>query len=337
MPPNISPCPICGSPVSCDNTQDPELSKIDDRVHALLVSSNLKKLRGELDDAIQECIKALRINPDSVVAHSQLGDIYRDQGNLEEAERWYQMALDLNPDSQVDHLRLDQLKTLDRSIHMQKESSRIAASPALINWGTVGILSAIILILLTIIIWPLLKTVPDRDKELTQAPSISARPDRTRRIPKSAPPSVIPLGLAAEQETALIKNMNSSSALTGAKLQIVSIAVDHRMNSAVLTYIGQVIETPNRMPQLIKDSLAVAREVFKLEPALMLVTVRALYSIPINGRSTTATVFIADTTREASLRVDPATADLSQQAAVMMNPWYHPQIIPPGNQPLNAP
>lgn len=337
IPPNENECPKCGSPVACDDVLDPELSKIEDKVHALLISSNLKKLRGDLEGAIQECIKALRINPDSVEAHSLLGDIYRDQGNLEEAERWYQIALDLNPESQVDKLRLNQLESLDRSINVQKEISQPATSTALINWGTVGILSAIILILLTIIIWPLLKNAPEQEPGITQAPSISGIPDKARRVPKSGMQTVIPQGLATEQESGLIKNLNSSSTLTTAKLQLVSTTIDPRLNSAVITYIGQMIESPDRMPQLIKDSLTVAREAYRHDPTLMIVTVRALYSIPINGRSTTVTVFIADTKRENALQVDPATADLSQQSAVMMNTWYHPQIMAANTQPSQNP
>lgn len=337
VPPNETKCPTCGSNMNSDDSLDPELSKIGDKVHALLVSSNLKKLRGDLDGAIQECIKALRINPDSVEAHSLLGDIYRDQGNLEESERWYQIALDLDPDSKVDRLRLDQLKTLDKSINTQKGSPQATTSPALINWATVGILSAIILILLTIIIWPLLKTVNDQETELTQAPSISGIQNRTRRFQKSNAVTILPQGLATEQEISLVKSMNTSSILLTEKLQIVSITTDPRVDSAVITYIGQMIDSPDRMPQLIKDSLIVAREAFKHDPTLMTVTVRALYSIPINGRSTTVTVFLADTKRETSLRVDPFASDLSQQSEVMLNPWYHPQLRTTSTQPTATP
>jgi hypothetical protein len=199
------------------------------------------------------------------------------------------------------------------------------------------VLSAIILILLTVIIWPLLKTVNDQESEITQAPSISGVQDRTRRIPKSNTTSVLPQGLATEQEIGLIKSMNASSILVTEKLQIVSITTDPRADSAVITYIGQMIDSPDRMPQLIRDSLIVAREAFKHDPTLMLVTVRALYSIPINGRSTTVAVFVADTKRETSLQVDPFSSDLSQQSAVMSNTWYHPQLRTTNTQPTTSP
>lgn len=333
IPPAESRCPKCGSPVAGDGLGDPELAQIVDKVHALLVSANLKKLRGDLDGAIQECIKALRVNPDSVEAHSLLGDIYRDQGNLEEAERWYQIALDLNPDSKIDQLRLDQLRTLDRSEKQPKTADIPLASPAMINWLMVGVLCAIILILLAAIIWPLLHGVSSQEAEQVQVPRISNLAHKTRRFPGSNVTPTLQQGIASEQESTLLNNLNASSALTNARLQVVSITIDPRRNSAMLTYIGQVIESPNRMPQLVKDCLTVAREAFRHDPALMTATVRALYSISMNGRQSTQTVFVADTKRETALQIDPATSDISQQSAALENVWYNAGIASPAPQP----
>ncbi|MHB1000628.1 MAG: tetratricopeptide repeat protein [Armatimonadota bacterium] len=326
IPADANKCPKCGVPVSNGETLDPEFARIEDKVHALLISSNLMKLRGDLDGAIQECIKALRVNPDSLEAHSLLGDIYRDQGNIEEAERWYQLALDLKPDSAVDTRRLEQLKCLNNTGQAAPDKTPIA-SAAMINWVTVGVLSAIILVLLTAIIWPLLPNISGEEPDDVQAPSISNLGQRARRIP-NPPAASTQAVMSSAHESSVMKDINSSSALSGSHLQVINSTIDPRHNTAVLTFIGPVIADNERMAQLVKDCLIIAKEVFQRDTTLTQVTVRALYSIPVNGEQRSEVVFIADSKRESAVQVDPGTADYSQQIASLENVWYHPGIMP---------
>ena len=54
---------------------------------------------GRQDDAIAEYRTALRIKPDSAVAHYHLGNSFHTLGRMEEAIAEYRTSLAINPDS----------------------------------------------------------------------------------------------------------------------------------------------------------------------------------------------------------------------------------------------
>ena len=66
-------------------------------------------MRGRWDEAVDNCMAALRLAPQNASAQSLLGDIYENQGRLDDAIQWYRMALDVSPDSPADQLKLDRL------------------------------------------------------------------------------------------------------------------------------------------------------------------------------------------------------------------------------------
>lgn len=89
-------------------------------VYALLAQANLCRIRGNWPDAVEKCMAAMRMDPQSVAAHSLLGDIYENKGCLDDAIQWYRMALDINPDSPADQQKLERLlvqksRVLDRT------------------------------------------------------------------------------------------------------------------------------------------------------------------------------------------------------------------------------
>lgn len=101
-------------------------------VYALLAQANLCRIRGNWPDAIEKCMAAMRMDPQSVAAHGLLGDIYENKGCLDDAIQWYRMALDINPDSPADHQKLERLliqksRILDRTKPAAAPPSPVAA------------------------------------------------------------------------------------------------------------------------------------------------------------------------------------------------------------------
>jgi Flp pilus assembly protein TadD len=74
--------------------------------YTLLAQANLLRMRGCWEEAVEKCMAALRLAPESASAQSLLGDIYENQGRRDDAIQWYRMALDISPDSPADRLKL---------------------------------------------------------------------------------------------------------------------------------------------------------------------------------------------------------------------------------------
>jgi Flp pilus assembly protein TadD len=62
--------------------------------------------RGRIDEAINEYITALKINPNHADVHNNLGNIYLKQGRINEAINEYVTVLKLKPDSAEAHNNL---------------------------------------------------------------------------------------------------------------------------------------------------------------------------------------------------------------------------------------
>ena len=66
-------------------------------------------------DAIFQLEKAVQLDPDFALAHSRLGDVYREQGQYDQAANAYESACRLDPWAFPDHLNLGQVyKILER-------------------------------------------------------------------------------------------------------------------------------------------------------------------------------------------------------------------------------
>ena len=63
----------------------------------LLARANLARIRSQWNEAVESCVRVLRVHPGNADAHSLLGDIHRDQGLIDDAIQWYRMAADLSP------------------------------------------------------------------------------------------------------------------------------------------------------------------------------------------------------------------------------------------------
>ncbi len=140
-------------------------------VYALLAQANLLRMRGCWEEAVSNCMAALRMAPDSPSAQSLLGDIYENQGRFDDAIQWYRMALDANPESPADRLKLDRL------LQRQQPGSRTERKAALLD-----------------------KAAPLDKAALLEPDAVSAAP-----APAGPAPTSLPLGrrLMQDPETAL--------------------------------------------------------------------------------------------------------------------------------------
>ncbi len=76
---------------------DPTLEMDSAKTGPLLAQANLLRIRTQWHEAVETCVRVLRIHPGNADAHSLLGDIHRDQGMIDDAIQWYRMAADLRP------------------------------------------------------------------------------------------------------------------------------------------------------------------------------------------------------------------------------------------------
>ena len=95
----------------------------------LLAQANLARIRGQWGEAVETCVRVLRVQPGNADAHSLLGDIYRDQGALDDAIQWYRMASDLRPNGPD----VEKLRKLE-----QERDRRAALSGPLTASGALG-------------------------------------------------------------------------------------------------------------------------------------------------------------------------------------------------------
>jgi len=100
-------CVACGA--SRRRPPEDDADGADEKLHALLAEANLLRLRKSWSGAIARCTEALRLSPESAVAHSLLGDICRDEGRLQDAVEWYKLALGLDSSRKRDRDQLDML------------------------------------------------------------------------------------------------------------------------------------------------------------------------------------------------------------------------------------
>lgn len=329
IPDDAKECPDCGAPLGPSN-QNPEKRQT---VHALLLNAHLMKLRGELEAAIGECIKALRINPDNVAAHSLLGDIYYEQGKTDEAMNWYKLALDLKPDSSVDRARLERLLS-EKKTPISEETK-----PERKGWNKKALLAVIavvvaliaVALIITEVIIPLtaqqpVSNVPAAPPVIENTPRTIMPRDTTGGDGNTPAASVAPV-TGSYQETALATGLDSSQTLIDAKLRIVSILIDPRNGSVMITFVGPpLVAGQNTMEDVAKSSFIICKTAFLQNSTITRINVRALYSIPIDGKLQPEIVFTGDMSREKALSTDVESPNLPDMINIFENAWWHPQF-----------
>jgi tetratricopeptide (TPR) repeat protein len=118
-----------------------EAGSPDEQVRAYLVRAYIRYESGDLAGAVESCMKAIGVQPDSTDAHSLLSTLYEKQGEREKAIAEREIVLQLNPGSIADREKLEQLRdtaliitprkiTTSRAVHGSVLESRAGAAIA---------------------------------------------------------------------------------------------------------------------------------------------------------------------------------------------------------------
>ena len=97
-------------------------------VGPLLARAKLLRLRGQWDESISVCSEALRKYPDSITAHSLLGEIYETLGRMDDAAQWYAMAVERDPRNPQERAKLE--RTLSAQKAQRPPAPLLKAPPA---------------------------------------------------------------------------------------------------------------------------------------------------------------------------------------------------------------
>jgi len=346
IPPHSKVCPKCGAPANIHAAANPAPLDDEDTVHFLLLNAHLLQIRGDLEGARSECIKALRTNPDSIEAHTLLGDICKSEGKIEEAANWYKLALDLNPDNRTNLQKLEQLaarKAASAPI-LSNETEKAApsddSSPKKTSTFTIQTALTILVCALTLALIVILLRTPQRN----QLPNAVIQPNAHTEV---APGTLItqgaksngniqiveqpqnlqqPISREENPDLARIKELNSRPVISSNKLQITGTQYDPRAEYEFVTFSSPTTESGLTQNTLLHQSLLIAREVFDQKPSLSKITVKALYRMSGNDGVLLTTVFIGDLTREKAMQINPETTAVPEQLAAFDNPWWHQEV-----------
>ncbi len=100
-----------------------------DSVAAYVNPGNLLNSEGHVQEAIAQYSEAIRINPQDSISHFNLGNAYRSLDRLDQALEQYQEALRLNPEIPDAHL---QVGLNSHGKEMTRPPSPISEPPS--NW-----------------------------------------------------------------------------------------------------------------------------------------------------------------------------------------------------------
>ncbi len=312
-------------------------------VYALLAQANLLRIRGCWEEAVGQCMAALRLVPDSTSAQSLLGDIYENQGRFDDAVQWYRMALDTNPDSPADRLKLDRLlsrQTLapraDRkTIPFESDTAPmpiVPASPPLWRRLTqdpetalrVGALAAALLVCLIVLF--AYATVHRRSalaslgfgpyQEVKAAPVVVS--------PASAPIVAVGAGETRRDsaEQAVLDTLRGSSDLSALGVTVSDVQFDPRAGRMTITVSLSPGPSLTRA-SVLRGALRAAQAGAAASPSATAFTLRALMASEADGGGTL--VFVGDIAQDALPAVGTAPPDDDHVAALFTDPLWLPQ------------
>ncbi len=220
-------------------------------VYALLAQANLLRMRGCWEDAVQSCMAALRLSPESSSAQSLLGDIYENQGRHDDAVQWYRMALDVHPDSPADRIKLDRLLRLQDEAplrpsvaarlplvpnrHAQREPLRLNPETTL-RYAALG---AALLVLLIVLLAYLSvhRQAALASLGLGSGQEVEIKPVIVPSAISSAPTAAASVGgIRDGAEQTLLDALNASSDLKAQGITVSDIEADPRTGSLAITY-----------------------------------------------------------------------------------------------------
>ena len=313
--------------------------------YSLLAQANLFRMRGCWEEAVTNCMAALRLAPDSPSAQSLLGDIYENQGRIDDAVQWYRMALDANPRSPADRLKLDRLlerqevpgqqsaeagppseapKTLPRPVPMFTRLRRMARNPeAALRYGA---LTAALLVVFTVAfafgavhhraaLAALGLGTPQevQIKPVVVPASSSLAADAPAAVPHDA------------SEQAVLASLRHAGDLSASGLTVIDVQSDPR--SAHLS-VTMGLSSANSLTRaaVLRGALQTIQDAAPLSPTSTLFTVRCL-ALPAGADDTgsDSLIFVGDVTR-ASLPDATAVTEDGQIQALFASSWWSSQL-----------
>ena len=313
-------------------------------VYALLAQANLLRMRGRWEEAVGQCMAALRLAPDSSAAQSLLGDIYENQGRFDDAIQWYRMALDASPDGPADRLKLDRLlqrqtpggrADRERAVEAVPGGER-AAGPAVSArlWGRLtrdpeaalraGALAAALLVCLVI---AFAYASVHRRAALASlgfgtTPEVQTAPVEVAPVRALADPAGADGALRDAAEQAVLGTLRGSRDLSAAGVTVADVQFDPRaarMTIAISLPPGSGLTRPS----VLRGALRAAQAGAAASPSATAFTLRALTTAPATGGGTL--VFVGDLAQSALPAAGTAPADDDQVAALFTDPWWSPQ------------
>ena len=331
--------------------------------YTLLAQANLMRMRGQWPEAVEKCMKALKLSPDNASAQSLLGDIYENQGLLDDAIQWYRMALDVCPDSPADKMKLARViesksrtlpppapfrqalpspsgpeprRTRDAEVVSTPPLSLAerfpAASETLLRrsaYGAGALTLLVILFALAFTRWSVHAGKADGQLSVPTVvlPSLgTGAPNVTPAPPTvySAPPSD-----PAEQD--LLNALRSVPNMSVQGIAFVGVESDPRAGRLTLTVTCQSPTATPARDLVLRDALMAAEAAVQVTSAQAYpqFSVRCLEGAPVGGGSTPL-LLVADTTRTAlaGLPANPSSASSSQIMAAFSNPWWSSVVSP---------
>ena len=307
--------------------------------YTLLAQANLLRMRGRWDEAVENCMAALRLTPENASAQSLLGDIYENQGRFDDAIQWYRMALDINPDSPADRLKLGRLlEAQQRPSSFAPQDKGIATAPfappapianrlrrpeSLLRWGAwlIGLMTLALVILAG---FAMAKTHRAVETFVKAPPITLPAPDATEPGQQDAPAPADPL------EQALLQVLQQDAPLNAAGITPVGVQVDPRQSAVTVTILCPAAPagTPAR-DSLLRDSLLALQAAIRVQgDRVSSWTVRCLLSQPSPGAAP-ALAFVADTTSSTVTAVGssvPSPPPASQIQSSFHNLWWSPVL-----------
>lgn len=307
-------------------------------VYALLAQANLLRMRGCWEDAVDRCMAALRLAPESSSAQSLMGDIYENQGRYDDAAQWYRMALDLNPNSPADRMKLDLLLRLRVEPAEARASASAVEAPAETEPSPLSLLlqspekalrfGAVAAALLLLFVVGLAYASTHRHGTLA---SLRLTPESEVHLKPVVVPGettgVEPLTAALHDpaEQALLDELRGSTEISALGIVVTDVQSDPR--TAHLTLSCQLSAALGvTRPQILKTSL------FLLQRTAALPEAQSVSSITIRCLTQTGgadpgsmLLFVGDAPRTALPPLGTVLTDTEAQS-VFSSPWWSPNM-----------
>lgn len=224
-------CEECGAHVS----EDPNSKGSDVVVYDDLAKSNLLRIRGNYQEAIDICLKILHRFPNNATAHTLLGDIYAEQGDLKQAEQWYEMALDLKPESPTDRQKLEQII----SRMAEREAATTAQKFGLPATRNRAMLYSVIVLAVVLVVGVSAYALGNRVR--SESPRAIVVDEPVRIGGDEMPVPVAKPGSSAEVDAAVLRTLQ---AVGPAAMAVQQVQVDPRGPSVVLTALIERTDDP---------------------------------------------------------------------------------------------